>query len=311
MRGGRPETRVESPGSTAGFREEINGVDRIDASVLTISPGRPIRASVATFGALVWSGFRRYATYRQATIAGTFTNIVFGFLRCYVLLAVAAGATGGHPGGYDRAQLATFVWVGQGLLSVTGIWGWTELADRIRTGDVASDLLRPVPPVTAYLAADLGRGVHAMLTRFLPPVVVGALVFPVAVPHRWQTVPLFLISAVLAVICCFACKFLVNATAYWLQDARGPVMFWTISSGVLAGLYFPLRLLPGWAAVTLWLATPFPGLLQTPIDVLIERDPAGRQIQIVLFQAVWAVGLLLLARAVQRRAERKLVVQGG
>jgi ABC-2 type transport system permease protein len=311
MRGGRPETRVESPGSTAGFGEEINGVDRIDASVLTISPGRPIRASVATFGALVWSGFRRYATYRQATIAGTFTNIVFGFLRCYVLLAVAAGASGGHPGGYDVRQLAAFVWVGQGLLSVTGIWGWTELADRIRTGDVASDLLRPVSPVVAYLAADLGRGLHGMLTRFVPPVVVGALVFPVSVPHRWQTVPLFLASTALAVIGCFGCRFLVNATAYWLQDARGPIMLWTLGSAVLCGLYFPLRLLPGWATVTLWIGTPLPGLLQTPIDVLVERDPSGRQVGLVALQAIWAVVLLFLAGKVQQRAERKLVVQGG
>jgi ABC-2 type transport system permease protein len=286
-------------------------VDRIDASVLTISPGRPFRASVATFGALVWSGFRRYATYRQATIAGTFTNIVFGFLRCYVLLAVAAGATGGRPGGYDVAQLATFVWVGQGLLSVTGIWGWTDLADRIRTGDVASDLLRPVPPVTAYLAADLGRAGHAMMTRLVPPVVAGAIAFPLAVPQRWQTVPLFLVSVVLAVVGCFACRFLVNATAYWLHDARGPLMFWALGSGVLAGLYFPLRLLPGWAAVTLWIGTPMPGLLQTPLDVLVERDPPGRQLALVLLQAVWAVALLALADLVQRRAERKLVVQGG
>jgi ABC-2 type transport system permease protein len=286
-------------------------VDRIGASVLTISPGRPFRASVTTFGALVWSGFRRYATYRQATIAGTFTNIVFGFLRCYVLLAVAAGAVGGHPGGYDQAQLATFVWVGQGLLSVTGIWGWTDLSDRIRTGDVASDLLRPVPPVTAYLATDLGRAGHAMLTRLLPPVVAGAIFFTLAVPQRWQTVPLFLVSVVLAVLGCFGCRFLVNATAYWLHDARGPLMLWTLGSGVLAGLYFPLRLLPGWAAVTLWVATPMPGLLQTPLDVLVERDPPGRQLVLVLIQAGWAAGLLWLAGLVQRRAQRKLVVQGG
>ena len=286
-------------------------MDRIGASVLTISPGRPFRASVTTFGALVWSGFRRYATYRQATIAGTFTNIVFGFLRCYVLLAVAAGAVGGRPGGYDPAQLATFVWVGQGLLSVTGIWGWTDLSDRIRTGDVASDLLRPVPPVTAYLAADLGRAGHAVLTRLLPPVVAGAVFFTLAVPQRWPTVPLFLVSMVLAVLGSFGCRFLVNATAYWLHDARGPLMLWTLGSGVLAGLYFPLRLLPGWATVTLWVATPMPGLLQTPLDVLVERDPPGRQLGLVLIQAAWAAGLLLLAGLVQRRAERKLVVQGG
>lgn len=286
-------------------------MDRIGASVLVVSPNRPSRVSITTFRALVWSGFRRYATYRQATIAGTFTNIVFGFLRCYVLLAVAAGAAGGVAAGYDQEQLATFVWVGQGLLSVVGIWGWTDLSDRIRTGDIAADLLRPVPPVTAYLAADLGRAMHAMLARFVPPLIVGLLFFPLAIPQRWQTAPLFVLSVLLAVIGSFACRFLVNATAYWLQDARGPIILWTLGSGVLAGLYFPLRLLPDWAVIALWTLTPLPGLLQTPLDVAVERDPPALQVGLVALQAVWAVIMLALARLVQRRAERKLVVQGG
>jgi ABC-2 type transport system permease protein len=286
-------------------------VDLLDARVLTISPGRPIRDAVTTFGALAWSGFRRYATYRQATIAGAFTNTVFGFLRCYVLLAAAAGAVSGHPAGYDREQLATYVWVGQGLLTVIAMWGWTELSDRIRTGDVVAELLRPVNPVISYLAPDIGRAGHAIVTRFLPPVVVGAIFFDLYLPHRWLTAPLFVVSVVLAVICCFGCRFLVNAVAYWLHDARGPNIFWTLASGVLAGLYFPLRFLPGWLAVTLWVATPMPSLLQTPLDVLVERDPPALQASLVAVQAVWATILLALCRIVQHRAERKLVVQGG
>jgi ABC-2 type transport system permease protein len=286
-------------------------VNRIDARALSISPTRTFRGAAVTFGALAWSGFRRYATYRQATVAGTFTNIVFGFLLCYVLLAVAMGAVGGRAAGYDPQQLATFVWVGQGLLSVVGLWGWTDLADRIRSGDIAADLLRPVSPVTNYLAADLGRAGYGMLTRFGPPIAVGLLFFPMAVPSRWQTVPLFAVSVVLAVIGGFGCRFLVNATAYWLHDARGPLMLWTLGSGILAGLYFPLRLLPEWLTVVLWVATPLPGLLQTPLDVVVERDPPGVQAGLVAIQAVWAVALLALARLVQHRAERKLVVQGG
>jgi ABC-2 type transport system permease protein len=194
---------------------------------------------------------------------------------------------------------------------VVGIWGWTDLSDRIRTGDIAADLLRPVPPVTAYLAADLGRAIHGMLTRFVPPVIVGLIFFPLAVPSRWQTVPLFALSVILAVIGSFACRFLVNATAYWLQDARGPIMLWTLGSGVLAGLYFPLRLLPDWAVAVLWLGTPLPGLLQTPLDVAAERDSPALQAALVALQAVWAVIMLALARLVQHRAERKLVLQGG
>ncbi|BCJ51184.1 ABC transporter permease [Actinoplanes sp. NBRC 14428] len=286
-------------------------MDGLDARVPVISPRRPFRDWVSTFGALSWSGFRRYATYRQATIAGSFTNTVFGFLRCYVLLAVAAGAAGGRPGGYGAEQLASFVWVGQGLLTVVSLWGWTELADRIRSGDVAADLLRPVPPIVGYLAPDLGRAGHAMIFRFLPPLAVGALFFDLYAPSRWFTVPLFALSIVLAVVASLGLRFLVNATAYWLHDARGPIALWTLSAGVLAGLYFPLRFLPDWLAVLLWVATPFPGLLQTPLDVLVERDPAPVQLGLVALQAVWATALITAAVFVQRRAERRLVAQGG
>ena len=286
-------------------------MDRLTATAPTISVSKRLRVHVATFGALTGSGFRRHATYRQATVAGTVTGVVFGFVRCYVLLAVATSAIGGRPAGYEAAQLVTFVWVSQGLLPVVVLWGWSELADRIRTGDVTADLLRPVHPVVGYLAPDLGRAGHALLSRFVVPVTVGALAFDMYVPGRWFTVPLFALSVVLAVLCSFACRFLVNGTAYWLHEARGPIILWTLSSGVLAGLYFPLRFLPDWLAVTLWVATPFPGLLQTPLDVLVERDPPVLQAGLVVLQAVWAAVLLALCALVQRRAERRLVAQGG
>ncbi|BCB78953.1 ABC-2 family transporter protein [Phytohabitans flavus] len=286
------------------------GVDSVNATGRR-GVHQNVVVSFRTFAAITGSGFRRYATYRQATFAGAFTNTVFGFLRCYVLLAVADATAQGLAGGYDRAQLATFVWVGQGLLAVVLLWGWTELADRIRTGDVAGDLLRPVNPVLSYLATDIGRAGHATLTRFIPPVVTGLIFFDMYLPRRWVTAPLFVVSIVLAVLACFACRYLVNASAYWLHDVRGPMIAWTLGSGVLAGLYFPLRFLPDWATLALWVGTPFPSLLQTPLDVVVERDPPVVQAGLVALQAVWVVLLLAACDRVQRRAERKLVIQGG
>lgn len=158
---------------------------------------------------------------------------------------------------------------------------------------MAADLLRPVPPLVSYLAADLGRAGHAMIFRFLPPLAVGVLFFDLYAPSRWFAVPLSALSIVLAVVASLGLRFLVNATAYWLHDARGPITLWTLSAGVLAGLYFPLRFLPDWLAVTLWVGTPFPGLLQTPLDVLVERDPAPVQVGLVGVQAVWAAALVV------------------
>lgn len=277
----------------------------------TVGPARNSNVILwfRTFAVISGSGFRRYSTYRQAAVAGAFTNTVFGFLRCYLLLAVAQRA--GSAAGYDPARLATFVWMGQGLLAVVLLWGWTELADRIRTGEVVTDLLRPVHPVTSHLATDLGRAGYAVLARMLPPVLVGPIFFDVYLPTRWSTAVLFPVSVLLAVTICFGCRYLVNATAYWLQDVRGPMILWMLATGALAGLNFPLRFLPDGLYQAIWVLTPFPSLFQTPLDVLVEVDPPLTALGLVAGQLVWAGLALAACRLVQHRAERRLVVQGG
>ncbi|MGH3738005.1 MAG: ABC transporter permease [Micromonosporaceae bacterium] len=262
------------------------------------------------FLALVRAGFRRWSTYRQAAFAAAFTNTVFGFLRLYVLLAVAVGA-GGLAAGYSGPMLASYVWLGQGLIGVVSLWGWTELADRVRTGEIAADLLRPVDPVWAYLAGDLGRAGHAMLARFVLPMVVGALAFDLYLPRRAATYLIFACSVLAAVVVCFAARYLVNLTSFWLLDIRGVNTLWLFGATMLSGLVFPIRFLPDWAQYVLWLGTPFPAMLQAPLDVFLERGGLSRQLSLLANQLVWAVVTLAACRLVQRRAVRKLVIQGG
>jgi ABC-2 type transport system permease protein len=213
--------------------------------------------------------------------------------------------------GYDEPQLATFVWAGQGLIGVVMLWSLPDLADRIRTGDVVTDLLRPIDPIWQMLAADLGRAGYAAITRFVVPVLVGALAFDLYRPKRMSTYALFACSALLATIVCFGCRYLVNAAAYWLLDARGPNTFWTLTSGILGGLYFPVWFLPDVMAVALIIGTPFPSVIQIPLDVLVERGGAALQLELLGVQLGWAVVILALCRWVQAHGERKLVIQGG
>ncbi|MGQ0838737.1 ABC transporter permease [Actinokineospora sp.] len=260
--------------------------------------------------ALTVAGFRRYATYRQATVAGAFTNVVFGFLRCYILLAVAAAA-GSTVAGYDVAQLVSYVWLGQGMLAVVNSWTMLDLAERVRSGDVVADLLRPIDPLWTYLWTDVGRAGFALLTRFVVPLVVGALAFGLYVPKHLVTYPLFALSIVLAVLVGFACRYLIGLSAFWLLDIRGVTIVWVFASGACSGLYFPLAILPDWLSTALWVATPFPALLQAPLDIVVERGGTGHGLLLLASQAAWTVVLLFVCRRVQTRAVRKLVVQGG
>ncbi|MCS7483885.1 ABC transporter permease [Umezawaea endophytica] len=255
---------------------------------------------------LAAAGFRRYSTYRQAMIAGTATNVVFGLLRMAVLLAALDAAPGGRIAGYDVAATVTYVWLGQGLLAFVVLWGDAALANRIRSGDVVVDLYRPWDLQQALLAEDLGRAAYCAVTRLVPPVVVGALLFPFRwpTPERW---PVFLVSAVLAVLVSFGMRFLVNASTFWLLDNRGVMALYGVATGILCGLTVPLDFFPEWARFALWF-TPMPAIMQSPIDVFIGH---GSLWLTVGHQVFWAVALFLAGRLALARAVRKVVVQGG
>jgi ABC-2 type transport system permease protein len=260
---------------------------------------------LAPYPQLIRAGYRRYASYRQAALAGLTTNTVFGLLRAAVLVAVLAER--GTVAGYDLATAVTYVWLGQGLLSVVMLWGDQELARQVRTGDVVVDLGRPWDLQTAMLATDLGRAGHAVLLRLLPPVAFGALFFPFRWPERPWTWLLFAVSTVLAVVVSFGIRFLLNASSFWLLDARGVIGVRSVVGGVLSGRGFPLVWFPSSAqAVLAW--TPFPALFQTPIDVFTER---GDGLAHLAGQCAWDALLLLAGRAVLARGARRLVVQGG
>src|SRR4051795_5926449 len=152
--------------------------------------------------------YRRHSTYRGATFAGVFTNTVFGFILAYVMLAVMAERS--VIGGFDATDAVTFTFVTQGMLMVIGIFGSTEIADRIRTGDVVSDLYRPVDFQAYWLADMYGRSVFYAIFRGVPPFLIGAFVFHLRVPSSLGVWLSFVVSVLLAIAISFGWGFLLQ-----------------------------------------------------------------------------------------------------
>lgn len=253
-------------------------------------------------------GYRRFAAYPAATVAGVFTNTIFGFMRGYILLAVLAERP--SIGGYDATRTITYVWLGQGLLATVSIWGWTELALRIRTGDIATDLARPVHPLASGLAFDLGRALYQALYRGLPPFAIGALVFELTAPESPVVWLAFVVSVALAVAVSFAFRFLYNLAAFWLGDFRGVTTLAVIASLFFSGFTIPLSFFPDWLE-TFARATPFAAMAQVPIDIFVGRTSGAEIAAALAFQVGWAIALAAAGWAVFGAGTRRLVVQGG
>ncbi|QES52359.1 ABC transporter permease [Streptomyces venezuelae] len=262
--------------------------------------------------AVAAGGFRRFATYGTATVAGVFTNTVFGFIVAYTYIALWSERPG--LGGYDQAEALTFVWVSQSLLAAAALIGGgfqEEVQERIRTGDIAVDLYRPADLQMWWLAADLGRAAFQLLGRGVVPLAVGALAFRLALPvdpMRWL---LFLVSVLLALVVSFALRYLLGLAAFWLLDGQGVNLMATVVCIFFSGMVLPLTVFPGGLG-ELVRALPWAAMLQVPLDVLLGRHAgAGSAAGALGFQLGWAVVLVGAGRLVQSVATRKVVVQGG
>ncbi|MFJ4968830.1 ABC transporter permease [Streptomyces sp. NPDC088755] len=256
-------------------------------------------------------GFRRYATYRTAAAAGVFTNTVFGFILAYTYIALWDERP--QLGGYDMSQALTYVWIGQALLAACAMMGGgfeDELMERIRTGDIAVDLYRPADLQLWWLAGDVGRAAFQLLGRGVVPMLVGALVFDLALPGSPWIWPAFLLSVLLGIVVSFAVRFLVALSAFWLLDGAGAIQMAWLLGLFFSGMLLPLPLFPGLLGEVARML-PWSSLLQIPADVFLGKHTGWGLVEVYAFQGGWAVALLLAGRLLQTVATRRVVVQGG
>ncbi|RFU84625.1 ABC transporter permease [Streptomyces triticagri] len=263
------------------------------------------------YAAVAASGFRRYATYRVATAAGVFTNTVFGFVLAYTYIALWSERP--QLGGYDQAEALTFVWLGQALLATCAMMGGgfeDELIERIRTGDIAIDLYRPVDLQLWWLAGDLGRALFHFLGRGIVPMVIGSLAFELALPGDPLVWVAFLVAVALGVVVSFAVRYLVALSAFWLLDGAGVAQIAWLGGMFFSGMLLPLNVFPG-ALGELARALPWSSFLQVPADVFLGKRTGIDLLGAFAFQAGWALALIGAGRVLQAVATKRVVVQGG
>lgn len=263
------------------------------------------------YAAIAWRSFRRYTTYRAATLAGCFTNTVFGVVLTFTFLALWEARPG--VGGYDTTEAVTFVWLGQALLATVIIFGGgtdDDLAERVRTGDIAVDLYRPADLQGWWLASDLGRAACQFLTRGLVPTVFAAVVFHIRFPTEPVVWLAFVASVFLAVVVSFSIRFMVALTGFWLVDSRGAQTLAGTLAMFLSGMLLPLTVFPPWLR-DIALVLPWSAMRQVPSDVFLGKHVGADLLLALAGQAAWAFVLLGTGRVVVTMARRKVVVQGG
>jgi ABC-2 type transport system permease protein len=252
--------------------------------------------------------FQRQLTYRTANLAGIVTNLFFGMLRAAVMVALYGAQT--TVSGMSLLDAITFTGLSQALIAFLSLFSWYDMMNNVYSGDVASDLLKPLNLFVYWLAQDLGRAWASLLMRGLPIVLVYALVFHIPYPtHPTQWLALFA-TLLLGGLISFTWRFLVNLASFWTPNAMGIARFGFGLSWFLSGFIMPLRFFPEVVQRIIAL-TPFPTLVNTSVEVYLGLLTGPALLQALAVQLVWFVVLAGICQIVLRAGVRSLVIQGG
>ncbi|MEZ4235721.1 MAG: ABC-2 family transporter protein [Myxococcota bacterium] len=250
--------------------------------------------------------YRQLAAYAVANRAGAFTNGLFLVFRAHLFQACFDA---GRIGGLTPLQATGYAAVTQALLMVCPQWVNVGLADTVRSGQIAVELLRPADFVWLHFAGRAGASAFYLVHRTLPLLVFAYAIGLAPAPSPWS-LALCLVVVPLAAVVANALLFLVEVSSFWLESDRG-VRYLLVGVALLpSGLSLPLSWFPA-PVQALFLATPFPYTLHLPAEAFIGRIGPEQAVWAVGAQLAWAIGLVAASRWAFSRGVRRLVVLGG
>jgi len=253
--------------------------------------------------------FQRRAVYRLANWTGIAVNFFFFLIHAQVFIAFFADRV---VDGWNASDAVRYFAVSESLLMVLGMMSTQaglEFVERVRSGDVAVDLTRPLRLWSRFVAEGYGSGAYYALMRTI--VIYGAamLLYELPLP-KTLAVLLAPLSIVLGIAVAALLMYLGSACAFWTEHAHGPLFAMLMALFFFGGVLVPLDFYPS-AVRLLADLLPFRAAVYTPIALASGKLEGAPLAWAFAHQILWLVLLAAAAERVEQRGVRRLAVQGG
>lgn len=251
------------------------------------------------------AGFKQRMIYRSSTLWGLVASALVLFLQIklwQVLLSSSA-----IQDSRTLTDMVAFLVINALLAALTKCNAAETLAALIGDGSISCSLTRPISLKKQVVCERIGMNLHFMLFTVLLPAVVAIAVYGISLPNL-QNGLMFAVSAVLGAVIIFEIQYILGMVAFFLTTVWFASFYITGFMTLFGATAIPLWYYPEWLA-NLCYFLPFRYITYEPILIFLQN--AANPLQTILVQLLWIGGLCLLEKLVWRRAERKLVVQGG
>lgn len=250
--------------------------------------------------------------YRAAAAAGIVTQFFWGIMEILVYRAFYAADAAAFPMRFDA--VVTYIWLQQAFLAVFGAWIVEgEIFESIRNGNIAYELCRPIGIYQMWFSRSVANRSSKALLRCVPILAVAALLpmpYGLRLPASWVHGGLFLLTLLLGLLVIVAFTMLVYITTFYTLSPDGVRIFFVSTAEFLTGAVIPLPFFPEkWRQIMELL--PFAAMQNVPLRIYSGSMAGEEMLRAVGLQVFWLAVLAGAGWCLCRRAERKVLVQGG
>jgi ABC-2 type transport system permease protein len=265
-----------------------------------------VHRSLRAVPTLVRVGLAEAVAYRAEMLVWLLSTT----MPLVMLALMSAVARDGPVGRFGQADFTAYYLVALVVRLMTGAWVIWEVNFEIRQGTLAYRLLRPIHPLVAYAAENVG----AMPLRVVAVVPIAAIALVATGGERITRDPLLLAAFPLSLVGAWLITFLamsvIGALAFWLESSGSLFEVWLGLFGVFSGYLVPLELFPRWLELAARFL-PFRYMLAFPVEMVIGLTSRAAALRELAIQWAFVAVLALAARGAWRMGLRRFAAFGG
>ena len=265
--------------------------------------------NVAVYFEFSKKAFQRAAAYRFDAWVRIFSNIIFLFIWGTIWFALYKGK--GSVEGVSFHSMLSYVFISQMLQGIHGagtpLW---EIQEKVRTGDIVMELVRPYDFPIRTLFSDFGSILFHMITAVLPLYTLLFWIFHLTIPTTFIQWFLFMISAFMGYLIRYSIELTFGLFTFWLVETGGVEDIFYFSISLFSGSIVPLWFFPHWLEqITRFL--PFQGIYFVPNAIFVGKITGDAIKNALMVQGFWIFITYLVLRVVWAKVSKKVIVQGG
>lgn len=240
-----------------------------------------------------------------------FTALLNAFLYIFIFVSVwrALIPEGGTVGGLTAESMTAYA-VLSTLIKASFGRNDSLLSQKVKTGEIATDLMKPFYFPLMYLSDTIGSTLFQLFSRVIPLLLFCIFLFNIKLPVDGlvflQFIPVYLLSFLLF----FLLSFFISSLSFYFVEIFPFYIFYYALITLASGAVIPLDFFPEAIANILeW--TPFPYLFYYPTILLLQKPGLPEYSDLILRYGILTSGMLLPCTLLYRMGLRKLTIAGG